>query len=196
MCSREADHLFHLHHITSTRCAVRRMVWSGAKCDLNSTVAHRRSAMLEQGQSEVVEILESLDTKVSEVVELSGPIRCCRSKPSFSLPQSALLEYLWCIQTVVTPPNCRVELLSSSVAELFEFRIRSCRPLALHPVLPPSSVREVDSTCHTSRDMHCDSGIRNGLDVVASVYLSVSRPLATLLVSHKRIHLLSHFWER
>lgn len=31
--------------------------------------------MLEQAHSEMVETLESLDTKVSEVVELSGPIR-------------------------------------------------------------------------------------------------------------------------
>lgn len=55
------------------------------------------------------------------------------------------------------------------MAELFEIRIRTFRPLALYPVPPPSSVWEVDSTCHTSYDMHCDPGISNSLDMVESV---------------------------
>lgn len=130
-------HLFHLCHITSTHCDVRQTVWCGvvevAKYDLNSTVAHRRSPMLEEGHSEVIEALENLDTKVSEDVDLPGLIRYSRSKLSFSLPQSVILAYPWCIETVVNLPGCRVELLSSSMAEPFEIRIRTFRPLALHP---------------------------------------------------------------
>lgn len=125
--------------------------------------------MLEESYSEVMETLESLeslDTKVSEDVDLSSLIRYCRRKLSFSLPQSGILVYLWCIETVVLLPSCRVGLLSSSMAELFEIRIRTFRPLTLCPVPPPSSVYEVDSTCHASHDMHCDSGIRNSLDMV------------------------------
>ena len=135
-----------------------------AKCDLNSTVADRRSSMLEEGHSEVIEALDSLDTRVSEDVDLPSLTGYSRSKRSFSLPQSVILAYLWCIETVVNLPSCRVGLLSWSMAELFEIRIRTFRPLALYPdtpVPPPSNVREVGSTCHTSRDMHCDPGIRN-----------------------------------
>jgi len=89
--------------------------------------------MLEEGHPEVIETLESLDTKVSEDVDLSCLIRYGRSKLSFSLPQSVILGYLSCIETVVILPGCRVGLLSLSMAERFEIRIRTFRPLALHP---------------------------------------------------------------
>lgn len=53
--------------------------------------------MLEESYSEVIETLESLDTKVLEDVDLSSLIRYGRSKLSFSLPQFVILAYLWCI---------------------------------------------------------------------------------------------------
>ena len=117
------------------------MAWEqSGKVRLKLDGPHRRSAMLGESHSEMMETLESLDTKVSEGVDPSSLIRYGGSKLSFSLPQSVILAYLWCIETVILLPSCRVGLLSSSMAELFEIRIRTFRPLALYPVPPPSSV--------------------------------------------------------